>query len=81
MKKLLILAFLLASGCTLKLEQISCLSGQNKDFVLSKMGNPTIIRTETPNQLWTYQKQNCSILVFFDQTETVQFIDFTGSCP
>ena len=81
MKKIIILTLFLVSGCTLKLDQISCLSGQGKDFVLSKMGKPTVIRTEFPNQLWTYQKQGCSILVFFDQSETVQFTDFYGSCP
>ena len=80
MKKVFLLLFLSLSACSFTPTIGQDLVGQNKKFVQKKLGKPVVFRTESPNQIYSYRIDNCSILVYFDQSDTVQFVDYTGNC-
>lgn len=44
------------------------------------LGEPTVSRTESPYQLWAYQTNNCSTLIYFDDSGRSQYVDVRGPC-
>lgn len=82
MKKICVLVCLLIlGGCALFYPvNANQLKGASKSAVQKKLGEPSVVRTEWPYQMWTYAKVDCSILIYFDAGDTVQAIDFAGSC-
>ena len=81
MKKLYCLLILLLTACSFTPQMGQDLIGQKKTFVKKKLGSPTVSRTEEPNQIWSYRIENCSLLVYFNKEDIVQFIDHSGDCP
>jgi len=80
MKKCILIACLILTGCAFQPIVATELMGKDKDYVLNRFGEPTIVRTETPNQIWSYRDENCSYLVFFDENNVVRWVDAQGSC-
>ena len=81
MKKLLFLLLLGLSACSFTPTIGQDLIGKDKKFIQKKFGEPVVSRTESPNQIYSYRIDDCSLLIYLDQTDTVQFIDHTGNCP
>lgn len=84
------LIFLL-TGCTsshqvfknqnhLPVQQETGLIGKSAVQIKNGMGAPLIIRTEDPNQVWTYRRGNCTTLLYFDKNEKVCFAESRGTC-
>ena len=80
MKKLFLFSFFIVSGCTFYSRSTSNLIGLTDKQILWRFKEPTVIRTEGSYQLWSYRQNNCSTLLYFDETKTVQFVDFSGDC-
>ena len=81
MKKAYFLFILLLSGCAFTPKTGQELIGQKKAFVKKQFGAPIVSRTETPNEIWSYRMKDCSILIYFNQEDIVQFVDHSGDCP
>ena len=81
MKKLCCLFILLLSACAFTPKTGQELVGQKKAVVKKSLGTPIVSRTENPNKIWSYRIGECSLLVYFDKEDTVQFIDHSGNCP
>lgn len=69
MKKLIVLCLML-SGCA-GYRSVN-LQGLTTQQVQRRLGEPTIQRTESPYQLWTYKQSDCSLLVYFDENGLVK---------
>lgn len=80
MKKLCFLFLFLLSACTFTPKTGQELIGEKKSVVQNSLGLPTVSRTEKPNQIWSYRIGNCSLLVYFNQEDIVQFVDHSGDC-
>ena len=80
MKRILFLLFFILSGCTFYPHSASDLIGLTDYQITRRFKEPTVIRTEGTYQLWSYRKNNCTTLLYFDETKTVQFVDFSGDC-
>lgn len=80
MKKLLLTAFVILSGCTFYPHSASDLIGMTERQITWRFKEPTVVRTEGYYQLWSYRQDSCTILLYFDSTKTVQFVDFSGDC-
>ena len=68
------------TGCRTLPSNLSELKGKDKAFVQGSLGTPVVSRTESSNQLWGYRQGECSVLVFFDAADRVQFVDISGTC-
>lgn len=79
MKKTVIFFLLGGLGACTMAMQPQELVGMNKSVVRRRLGQPVIQRTEYPNQVWSYRKNDCSVLVFFNETDNVQYVDVR--CP
>ena len=82
MKKIYLLLFLCLSACSgiLTPDFLLELKGQDTQKVLSKMGKPDAVRWESKAQMWSYWKNGCSSLIFFDENGVVQHVEQRGSC-
>lgn len=80
MKKILLTLFILLSGCTFSKANSDNLLGLTDKQIIRRFSSPTVIRTEEPYQLWSYRQETCTILLYFDDTNTVRFVDFSGNC-
>ena len=82
MKKIYLVLFLFLPACAnfFLPEELVELNGVTKEKLLSKLGNPTIVRHEGVHQIYTYYQNGCSVLVFLDKNETVRHIDQRGDC-
>ena len=80
MKKYLVIGFILLSGCAWQSPLVTELVGKDQDYVIKKQGQPIVIRSEEPNQVWVYRYQDCSQLIFFDQAKIVRWVDLSGQC-
>ena len=73
---------LLLTGCSFSRGvEITDLKGRSIEDVLDFYGEPVVVRYEGDKQMWAYKEEECQRLVFFDDTETVQFAEFRGECP
>lgn len=83
---------LLLTGCStphqvfknhdhLPVQQESQLIGQSGVRVKSTLGEPLSIRTEKPNQVWTYRQSSCTTLLYLDQNQKVCYAESRGECP
>ena len=80
MKKSFLL-FLLLAGCSFSRGvELTELKGETQDTIVDIYGPPVIVRQEGDIQMWAYKQEECSLLVFFDQAQTVQFAESRGSC-
>ena len=80
MKKILLTLFFLLSACTFSKTDSENLIGLTDKQILRRFNSPTVTRTESPYQLWSYRQETCTILLYFDDTNTVRFVDFSGNC-
>jgi len=81
MKRFLLLTLLWGTtACTLTSPSARALIGADEASVRWRFGEPAVIRTESPNTLWAYRDEACSRLIFFDDTGTVRWADFAGTC-
>ncbi len=82
MKKMYFVLFLALSACLGPRipQDLIKLQGQTVNQVLSEIGKPTISRQEGAHQIWSYYQNDCSVLIFFDENETVQHIERRGNC-
>lgn len=80
MKKFLLTLFFLLSACTFSKTDSENLIGLTDRQILRRFSSPTVIRTEEPYQLWSYRQDTCTVLLYFDETKTVRFVDFSGDC-
>ena len=81
MKKIILL-FLLLSGCSLSRGvEIADLKGKSAKEIDKAYGEPVVIRHEGDYQMWVYKEELCHRLIFFDETEVVQFAESRGTCP
>ena len=80
MKKILLTLFFLLSGCTFSKTDSDNLLGLTDRQILRRFSSPTVIRTEAPYQLWSYRQDSCTVLLYFDDTKTVRFVDFSDGC-
>ena len=81
MKKLCIILFFLISACAFTPKTGQDLIGQKKSVVQKKLGTPIVSRTESPNKIWSYRIEDCSLLVYLNQDDIVQYVDHSGDCP
>ncbi len=95
MKKqsLILMSFLLLCGCNVAqneffmspnqtpVMQKNELVGRSAGEVVEEMGEPRTVLKEAPHQVWTYRKDQCVTLVFFDESEKVCFAEERGACP
>ena len=95
MKKYVIIssAFLLLCGCAQPKNQLQFspnqtpvmekrdLIGRSAGEVIETFGTPRTVLTEKPHQVWTYRKNQCITLVYFDESERVCFAEERGTCP
>lgn len=83
---------LLLAGCStphkvfkdhdhLPVRQETGLVGKSAQTVKASLGAPLMVRTEKPNQIWTYRQNQCTTLVYFDKNEQVCFAESRGECP
>lgn len=61
-------------------QKVSYLQGKSVKQVKRTMGKPEIIRTESPNQMWSYYKNGCTTLVFFNADGVVGHAESRGVC-
>ncbi len=80
MCKIGILGFLFLVGCVVKPPIADKLIHQDQAAVRKMMGEPTVVRTEAPYQMWGWRSEECSTVVFFDETGVSQYVDFSGKC-
>lgn len=57
------------------------LVGRSAGEVVKELGSPRTVLTEAPHKVWTYRKDQCVTLVFFDESEKVCFAEERGECP
>lgn len=57
------------------------LIGRSAGEVIETFGTPRTVLTEKPHQVWTYRKDQCVTLVYFDESERVCFAEERGACP
>ena len=75
------LLFLLLAGCSFSRGvELTELKGESQETVVDIYGSPVITRQEGDIQMWAYKQEECSVLVFFDKTQTVQFAESRGDC-
>ncbi len=55
--------------------------GKSCDEIRQQWGKPFLVRHETPNQLWTYRQNECTHLIYFDDSQQVCFAEKRGNCP
>ena len=76
-----ILLFLLLAGCSFSRSfEMTDLKGKTDKEVEKIYGKPVIVRHENDKQMWTYKQGECSRLIFFDASHTVQFAESRGNC-
>ena len=76
-----LLFLLLLSGCAFSGGiELKDLKGKTVSDVQKSYGEPVIIRHEGDKQMWVYREGQCSHLIFFDATQTVQFAESRGAC-
>lgn len=80
MYKVGILGFLFLAGCAVKPPIADKLISQDRVAVRKIMGEPTVVRTEAPYQMWGWRSGECSTVVFFDESGLSQYVDFSGKC-
>lgn len=85
--------FLLLCGCAQPKNQLAFspnqtpvfekkeLIGRSAGEVIETFGTPRTVLTEKPHQVWTYRKNQCITLVYFDESEKVCFAEERGACP
>ena len=81
MKKLSLLLFFALSACSFTPTIGQDLVGKDKKFIQKKLGKPVVSRTESPNEVYSYRIDDCSMLIYLDKAGIVQYIDYTGNCP
>ena len=80
MKYIYLSVLLLLTACAFQSPATRRLTGLSSAEVRRQLGTPIIERTESPNTIWSYRQDTCSTLIYFDGTNTVQFVDFSGNC-
>ena len=92
-KSLILASFLLLCGCNVAPNEFSIspnqtpvvkkneLVGRSAGEVVEELGTPRTVLKEAPHQVWTYRKDQCVTLVFFDESEKVCFAEERGVCP
>ena len=55
--------------------------GKSCGEIRQMWGTPLRIRHESPNQLWTYREDECTHLIYFDDSQQVCFAEKRGNCP
>jgi len=80
MKKLFLLPFFILAACSFTPTVGQDLIGKDEKYIQKKFGQPIVSRTEAPNRIYSYRFNDCSLLIYFDQTDTVQYIDYSGNC-
>ncbi len=62
-------------------EKVTAFLADKSQIQIERMlGEPAVVRTESPYQLWAYQTNNCSTLIYFDQSGQSQYVDVRGPC-
>ena len=59
---------------------LTSLPARTEGGVRSVMGEPVSILRENNRQMWTYRKNDCTQMVFFDDTNTVVDWYDIGNC-
>lgn len=54
--------------------------GRSAGEMIEVLGKPRTVLTESPNQVWTYRKDNCITFVYFDESGKVGFAEERGEC-
>lgn len=93
MKKIVTLgcAFLLVVGCQSTLPLISsdtlehgvrdrALIGKSRARIEKELGSALIVRRESTHEMHCYRVESCSVLVFFDETDTARHVEKRGVC-
>ncbi len=55
--------------------------GDDMDDIEDRFGKPFVIRKEGDNQLWTYRKDGCITIFYFDGDKEVRHAERRGDCP
>lgn len=55
------------------------LIGRSQEDIRATFGTPNAVRTEEPNQIWTYKKDSCIIFMYMEKEEVV-FAEGRGNC-
>lgn len=82
MKKIFYLPFLLLCGCAGSpfVENLPMLQGRTMSQIRSEFGKPAVVHLEENASLWTYNKDQCACLIFFDKAKVVQHAELRGQC-
>ena len=72
--------FLVVAGGAVKPPIADKLISRDRAAVRKIMGEPTVVRTEAPYQMWGWRSGECSTVVFFDESGLSQYVDFSGKC-
>lgn len=82
MKKILILTTLMifVSACASSINELPSFSERNKttrssalidsDYVLKKLGEPTLKRREDPSEIWVYTHDKCVLFIYMNDVGT-----------
>ncbi len=58
----------------------NALKGRSMRSIRKFFGEPLTIRTEAPNQLWTYRQDDCVSLIYFNRHKRVSYAEARGTC-
>lgn len=59
---------------------VSALVGQTRNQIHKAFGKPNVTRVEEGHALWTYRKDTCSTLIYFDSKGIVKHAEMRGVC-
>ena len=63
-----------------KPQKMAQLHGKKSGEIETLLGTPSFVRTEMPNQTWTYKTPNCALFVFFGKDGTSNYAESKGEC-
>ena len=78
MKKWIVLILLILTGC--QNPQYAALVAKTPKEVKALKGTPTAIINENGHEMWTYKRQGCVEIIFFDDQKRVADFYKKGSC-
>lgn len=61
-------------------KSVSALVGQTRNEIHARYGKPQATRVEDGQALWTYRKETCSTLIYFNEKGTVKHAETRGVC-
>lgn len=81
-KSYLILLGIILAGCSSPycVDDLPYLKGKTASQVRFSFGKPQVVRKEANATLWSYYKDECSSLIFFDADDIVQYAELRGKC-